>query len=86
MWRDMARRTGKIERWTHKGRTQVCLAFWLDGRRVRIFSDVDRWGRRHPLTEEAAKDLLDDIRAEIRQRRSIEEALAPFLGTRAPVS
>ena len=84
MWRDVARRFGKIERWTYEGRSQVCIAFWVEGRRVRIYSDVDRWGRHHRLTEDTAKVLLDDIRAEIRHRRSIEEALAPFLGTHAP--
>ncbi len=84
MWLHAARRVGTIERWQRNGRTEVCLSFRMRGRRVRIYSDVDRWGERRRLTEETANLLLDDIRAEIRQRRSIEEALAPFLGTHAP--
>ena len=84
MWLHASRRVGTIERWKRNGWTVVCLSFRLRGRRVRIYSDVDRWGVRHRLTEETAQMLLDDIRAEVRRRRSIEEAIAPFLGASAP--
>jgi integrase len=80
----VAKRTGVVRTWVEGGRKRVCLEFWLEGRRRRIYSDVDRWGRKLELTEETASDLLDDIRAEIRKRRSVEEALAPFLGSSAP--
>jgi len=83
-WRAVAKQTGVVREWVEDGRTRVCLEFWIHGKRRRIYSDVDRWGRRVELTRESASDLLEDIRAEIRQRRSIEEALSPFLGAMAP--
>lgn len=83
-WREVSRNTGKLRVWEDRGRERVCLEFWLDGQRRRIYSDIDRWGRSVPLTLRSGQDLLDDIRSEIRQRQSIEEALAPLLGTGAP--
>ncbi len=84
MWRDVARQTGKVRTWQEGGRTRVALEFRLGGKRRRIYSDVDRWGHRKPLTQESAEDLLRDIHAEIRKRQGVEEALAPFLGADAP--
>lgn len=83
-WRAVARTVGKLRVWQDGDRERVCLEFWQAGQRHRIFSDVDRWGRRVALTRETAADLLEDIRAEVRKRRSIADALAPFLGGRAP--
>jgi hypothetical protein len=73
-----------VREWKNGTRTRVAIELWHQGRRYLIYSDVDRWGRRIALTRETANDLLEDIRAEIRQRRSIEAALAPFLGVNAP--
>ena len=84
MWREVARQTGKVRTWQEGSRTRVALEFWLNSQRRRIYSDVDRWGHRKPLTPESAEDLLRDIQAEIRSKRSIEDALAPFLGADAP--
>ena len=75
---------GKASGLGGQGSHRVCLEFWLHNERRRIYSDIDRWARSVPLTPKSAQDLLDDIRAEIRQRQSIEEALAPFLGATAP--
>lgn len=82
----MAKRTGVVRVWREGKRTRVCLEFWLEGKRLRIYSDVDRWGRKLELTPETAADLLEDIRSEIRKRRNLREALAPFLGDRMPES
>ena len=83
-WRAVAKTVGRVKVWHEGDRKRVCLEFWLDGVPRRIYSDVDRWQRKIPLTEETAPELLEDIRAEIRKRRNIADALSIFLGAKAP--
>lgn len=83
-WRAVAKRTGVVRVWSDGGRERVALEFWIAGKRRLIYNDLTRWGDREPLTRESAAELLEDIRAQVRTKRSIEEALAPFLGSHAP--
>jgi hypothetical protein len=56
-WRAVAKRTGVVRTWQDGARERICLEFWIEGKRHRVFNDVNRWGRRAPLTRETADEL-----------------------------